>query len=202
MASSAAIASGAFVLLGLLGAPSEPEPASFYFRPADHPALGVSFELEAPLGKIEARAEAVEGELHVEAGRAKGRVRVRVDGIRTGIEGRDRDLRKPGWLDARRWPYIGFVFEDVPTPPGLLDGGVHEVEVAGRLILHGVEQRRTVRMRVQLDVKEGVLVCEGEFPVRLEDHRLRRSDSAAKSLIGLRVGEVATVKLRLRGRRG
>lgn len=187
---------------GAAGAPPAPSAEVFVFRPADHREAGVGFELDAPLGRIEARAEVVEGELRIEGGRARGRIRVRVDGLRTGIEARDRDLRKPGWLDARRWPFVGFVFDDVEVPRGLLDGAERTVEVRGRFFLRGLERWRSVEMRVRLDPEDGTLRCEGELDVPLAEHAVPRTDSSAKALIGLRVGEVARVKLRLRGRRG
>lgn len=174
----------------------------FLLRPADQREGGVRFELDAPLAPIQARAEVVEGELRLAAGRADGRVRVRVDSLRTGLEGRDRDLRKPAWLDARRWPFIGFVFQGVELPAALGNGETHELRVPGRFILHGVEQQRAVTLRVRFDPEAATLLCEGEFEVRLAEHRISRTDSSAKALIGLRVGEVATVKLRLLARRG
>jgi transcription elongation GreA/GreB family factor len=57
-------------------------------------------------------------------------------------------------------------------------------------------------MSVRFDPKEGLLHCVGSFEVKLEHHQIQRSDSSAKKMIGLSVGEVATVKLRLVGRRG
>ena len=58
-----------------------------------------------------------------------------------------------------------------------------------------------VEIRMRFDSATRILHCEGTFPVRLSDHRIQRTDSAAKAMIGLEVGEVATVKLALRGRR-
>lgn len=175
---------------------------TFVFRAADHQKDGVSFELDAPFAAIKAQAPGLEGELQIEDGRAKGRFRVRVDQIKTGIEGRDRDLQKPGWLDARRWPHIGFVFEGLEVPKEIMDGASHVLHVEGRLILHGIERVQPVELSVRYDEKEGRLHCEGSFAVRLEAHRIKQSDSSAKKLIGLSVGEVAKVRLRLVGRRG
>ncbi len=190
-----------FLCLTVLSVPPPEAADRFVFRPADHLDAGVRFELDAPLGRIEAKAPALEGEMVLRGGRAKGRFRVRVDRIQTGNEGRDRDLEKPGWLDARRFMFIGFTFEDVVTPPDLLAGGSHEVTVRGRFILRGVERPLGVKMQVRFDQATQILHCAGTFSVRLAEHRIQRSDSAVKAMIGLEVGEVATVKLVLQGRR-
>ena len=165
-----------------------------------------SFVLDAPFESIHAVANGVEGTATIDGRRrtADGQFRVRVDSIRTGNDTRDEHLQNDKWLDAKRWPHVEFSFTNLKLPASYKNGKTHRLKARGELYLHGVRRKATVPVSVryfagsEMTKKRlpGNLVrIKSDFDIRLEDYGVAQSDSFAKSLIGLKVGEVAEVKL-------
>ena len=98
---------------------------------------------------VRGRFEQVAGELIIPNGDlsvASLRLDVEAGSIRTGIGLRDRHLRGPDFLDARRFPIIRFRSLRMERVNGA-------IEVAGHLTLRGTE--REIAARVPLGIPEG-----------------------------------------------
>lgn len=162
-------------------------------------------ELDAPIENIQAIANGIEGSVTVDGDRASGVFKVRVDSIKTGNDSRDGHLQNDKWLDAKKWPYLELSFKDVALQPGFKDGKTSQVVKAkGEFNVHGV--KKTQEVEVKLDyMKEsevtknrapGNLVrVRSDFEIKLSDYNVATSDSGVKKLIGLKVGEIAQVRI-------
>lgn len=162
-------------------------------------------ELDAPIENIQAIANGIEGTVTVNGDKASGVFKVRVDSIKTGNDTRDEHLQNDKWLDAKKWPYLELSFKDVALQPGFKDSKTSQtVKAKGEFNVHGV--KKTQEIEVKLDyMKEseitknrapGNLVrVRSDFEIKLADYNVATADSGVKKLIGLKVGEVAAVRI-------
>ena len=131
----------------------------------------VMFEASFPLGDFTGITGELRGEFqadpqNVGAG-IRGTVTVDPASLRTGIEGRDRDLRKT--LEVDRHPEIRFTVQEVrPSFPSLAERTDTQLTITGALLIHGVERSITLRGRAQL--RDGQDWVSGEGFLRMTDY--------------------------------
>lgn len=163
------------------------------------------FVSSAPLEEFEGTADGIEGSFvldpqNLEA--ARGRIRVAVASMRTGIARRDEHLRSPEWLDAERYPYIEFDLQglrQVRITERTAGRVVLQAVAVGDFSLHGVRkpmelpivmtyvpESEQTRQRAPGDLVQ----VQSEFTISLRDFDIR----GRQGVIGSRVGEVIRVK--------
>lgn len=164
----------------------------------------VALELDAPVESIQGVANAVEGSATIDANKATGTFKVRVDSIKTGNDTRDGHLQNDKWLDAKKWPYIELSFKDLALPATFKDGKPVTVKAKGEMSLHGVKRTEELDVKIEY-MKESEITknrlpgnlirVRSTFEIKLADYNVAQADSAVKKLIGLKVGEVAVIKV-------
>ncbi len=163
------------------------------------------FVSSAPLEEFEGTADGIEGSFvldpqNLEA--TRGRIRVAVASMRTGIARRDEHLRSPEWLDAERYPYIEFELQglrQVRITERTAGRVVLQAVAVGDFSLHGVRkpmelpivmtyvpESEQTRQRAPGDLVQ----VQSEFTISLRDFDIR----GRQGIIGSRVGEVIRVK--------
>ncbi len=163
------------------------------------------FVSSAPLEEFEGTADGIEGSFvldpqNLEA--TRGRIRVTVASMRTGIARRDEHLRSPEWLDAERYPYIEFDLQglrQVRITERTAGRVVLQAVAVGDFSLHGVRkpmelpivmtyvpESEQTRQRAPGDLVQ----VQSEFTISLRDFDIR----GRQGVIGSRVGEVIRVK--------
>jgi polyisoprenoid-binding protein YceI len=163
------------------------------------------FVSSAPLEEFEGTADGIEGSFvldpqNLEA--TRGRIRVAVASMRTGITRRDEHLRSPEWLDAERYPYIEFELQglrQVRITERTAGRVVLQAVAVGDFSLHGVRkpmelpivmtyvpESEQTRQRAPGDLVQ----VQSEFTISLRDFDIR----GRQGVIGSRVGEVIRVK--------
>jgi polyisoprenoid-binding protein YceI len=163
------------------------------------------FVSSAPLEEFEGTADGIEGSFvldpqNLEA--TRGRIRVAVASMRTGIARRDEHLRSPEWLDAERYPYIEFDLQglrQVRITERTAGRVVLQAVAVGDFSLHGVRkpmelpivmtyvpESEQTRQRAPGDLVQ----VQSEFTISLRDFNIR----GRQGVIGSRVGEVIRVK--------
>lgn len=120
------------------------EPVTYHFGVAPQ-NTNVTFESETDFETILGSTRALSGEVAVdfEAGKARARLEVPVDSLRTGIDLRDEHLRSRKWLDARKHPAISFT----STSARRLDD--ERWEVTGTFSMHGQSKEVTTVANVR-----------------------------------------------------
>ena len=92
----------------------------------------------------------------------------------------------------------------MPLPADFKAGKPISVTATGDFHVHGVKKTRPVTVKLQYfpqsDLTKnrlpGNLVrIKSDFDVKLAEHNIAQSDSGVKSLIGLKVGEIAKVSI-------
>jgi polyisoprenoid-binding protein YceI len=164
----------------------------------------VAIELDAPVESIQGVANAVEGSATIDNNKTSGTFKVRVDSIKTGNDTRDGHLQNDKWLDAAKWPFIELSFKDIVLPATFKDGKPVTVKAKGEMFLHGVKKSEDLEVKIEY-MKESEITknrlpgnlirVRGTFDIKLSDYNIATSDSAVKKLIGLKVGEVAVIKI-------
>lgn len=164
----------------------------------------VAMTLDAPFESIHGVANGVEGKATIAKNKASGQFKVRVDSIKTGNDTRDGHLQNDKWLDAKKNPFIEFSFKDLELPAAFLKGEPVTVKTTGDFTIHGVTKSQPVEVTIQRFAESdmtkkrlpGNLVrVKSKLQIKLPDYGVAQSDSAAKSLIGLKVGETADISI-------
>ncbi len=164
----------------------------------------VALLLDAPFESIRGVANGVEGHVKLENDVASGRFRVRVDSIKTGNTTRDQHLTEENWMNAKKWPYVIFSFENIALPKDFKNGKEHKVTADGSFSIHGVRKTQSITLRLRY-LKESELTkkrllgnlvrVRADFKLRLADYNIAQSDSKLKALVGLKVGETAELNI-------
>jgi len=113
----------------------------------------VSFEATFPFGDFSGHTQDVGGEFRLDPSDLRqpvsGLLRVNSAALRTGVDGRDRDMWKA--LDVKRYPEIRFVLQGVePSFPSVSDRADVLVTIRGGLLIRGVERSVTFASRARL----------------------------------------------------
>lgn len=130
----------------------------------------VRFEASYPLGDFSGTTEDVTGELRLDSANVSqgvsGSVTVNPARLRTGSDGRDRDLRRT--LETDRYPEIRFRVEEVLASfPALAERTDVTLKISGVMLIRGVERAMTWTGRARIE--EGKLWVRGESELKLTD---------------------------------
>ncbi len=130
----------------------------------------VSFQAHYPFGDFTGQGEDLSGEFKADSSDLRqgvsGTLRVAVKGLRTGVNGRDQDMRRA--LEAERFPDMRFAIESVePSFPSITDRTDVLLTIKGSLLIRDVERPMTVLGRVR--VRDGRLWVRGEATLRMTD---------------------------------
>lgn len=184
---------------------------SFLFCPFSTPAAGsvyrfgdqhgknqVMFFSEAPIENIEGEAAGLNGMLYFDpkAMYLSGYLSVTVNTMRTGLAMRDNHMRSEEWLNAAKYPTIGFKL--LPLEKGSFHKdkeNVWSIKAKGIFSLKG--KQKEVVAPVLLTLSNERLVTAGQFLVNLAEFGI--TGPTAMNFIGARVGENVRVKLNLIG---
>lgn len=130
----------------------------------------VRFEASYPLGDFSGTTEDVAGELRLDPANVShgvsGSVTVNPARLRTGSDGRDRDLRR--MLETERYPEIRFRVEEVLASfPALAERTDVTLKISGVMLIRGVERAMAWTGRARIE--EGKLWVRGESELKLTD---------------------------------
>ena len=128
------------------------------------------FEARYPLGDFVGATEKVTGEFRINPDNVtrgvSGSVTVNPADLKTGIEWRDRDLRKA--LETEKYPEIRFTVEEVQASfPSLAERADIAVTIKGVMVIRRVERPMTWTGRARID--EGKLWVRGEAELKMTD---------------------------------
>lgn len=156
-----------------------------------------TFRSEAPLETINGVSNGVTGTLRFDPSNlaaTRGRIVMRVDTLRTGIELRDEHLHGSEWLDARRHPEAVFEITGVSGATTLASGREVTMQVRGRFTLKGQTKDVTAEARVRWDGSN--LRGRARFSIRLSDYNITINEAVRLKVsnevqvtVDLRVGE-------------
>lgn len=136
----------------------------------------VSFDASFPPSDFSGYCRDVSGEFEADASDLSrgvtGRLTVKVAGLSTGNEGRDKEMWKA--LAAHRHPTMYFVIQTVEAPsfpPGVAEYPDTLLTIQGRLSIAGVERVKRFSGRVRL--KQGRLWVRGESRFKMSDFGIK-----------------------------
>ena len=130
----------------------------------------VAFTAGFTLGDFRGRTESLTGQFTADPSDLRqgttGVLLVTVRGLRTGVEGRDRDLYTA--LDAERFPEMRFTVEQVEASfHSVTDKTDVLLTINGRMLIRDIERPMTFLGRVRL--RDDRLWARGEARLRLSD---------------------------------
>jgi polyisoprenoid-binding protein YceI len=130
----------------------------------------VSFDASFPLGDFVGRAEDVAGEFWGDPTDLRlgvtGALRVKATALRTGVDGRDRDMWRA--ISAERYPEIRFTVQRVdPSFPSATDRSDVLLTISGLMQVHGVERAMVFPGRVRF--RDDRLWVRGETRLNMRD---------------------------------
>jgi polyisoprenoid-binding protein YceI len=130
----------------------------------------VSFDASFRLGDFSGHTDDVSGEFQIDTADVRqgvaGVLRVNPATLRTGVEGRDRDLRKV--MEVERYPEIRFTIDHVESSfPSVTDRSDILLTIDGVMMIHGVEHRMTFPGRAR--VQDARLWVRGENRLKMTD---------------------------------
>jgi polyisoprenoid-binding protein YceI len=139
------------------------------WSPAPEASL-VAFDARFTLGDFSGEAHSVQGELTLDAVDLRkpvaGTLRVPVAALRTGVAGRDADLRR--LLEADRHPELSYRVEGVEASfPQIADKTDVLLTIKGVLTVRG--QARPVSFLGRVRARDGRLWVRGESQVKMSD---------------------------------
>jgi polyisoprenoid-binding protein YceI len=134
----------------------------------------VSFDASFAFGDFSGRTEEVVGEFTADPSDLRqgisGALRVNAASLRTGVQGRDRDMWRT--LAAARDPEIRFTVRRVEVSfPSITDRSDVLLTITGVMRIHGVERPMLFPGRVRL--RDGQLWVRGESPLKMSDFAIK-----------------------------
>lgn len=128
----------------------------------------VTFEAKYPLGDFSGATDRVKGEVRLNSDNVPegiaGTVTVDPATLGTGIEARDRDLRKA--LETDRYPELTFTVESVQASfPSLAERADITLTITGVMLIRGVKRPMTWTARARTEEK--TLWVRGEAELRM-----------------------------------
>jgi polyisoprenoid-binding protein YceI len=155
------------LLLALVRPPAQAEPYPWVPVPGKSQ---VSFDATFPLGDFTGRTEALEGEFRADIADlgkgVTGFLRFSPATLRTGIEGRDRDMREA--LQVDRHPEVRFTAQAVQSSfPSVAEGADVILTIRGPMLIRGVERPTSFSARARL--RGDRVWVRGESTLRMSD---------------------------------
>ncbi len=179
------------ILAGLLAVASA---ASAQARELPVTRARVTFRSEAQLETINGVSNTATGSVRVDPANlagARGRIVLPVASLRTGIDLRDEHLRGPEWLDAGNHPEISFEITGVTGATALPVDQDVELQVRGRLTLHGQTREVNAEARVRWDGSS--MRIRARFSVRLSDFGVQINE-AVRLKVASEIGLVVDLR--------
>jgi polyisoprenoid-binding protein YceI len=180
--------------VGILGGVQASSRAKMVVEPND-PESRVQFVSDAPLEKITGVGHALTGDIELDptaVSATKGKLELEVASIRTNIDLRDEHLRGPAWLDAAKYPKIKFEIKKVSGAATLVPNQPTELEIQGKLSMHGVSRDELAKATVRWIPGEGVRV-QAQFKVNLTHYKV-----SVPALVRLKVSDEIGLNVILR----
>jgi polyisoprenoid-binding protein YceI len=179
--------------LGIIGGVQASSRTKMVVEPND-PESRVQFVSDAPLEKITGVGHAVTGDVELDPSAVqatKGKLELEVASIRTNIDLRDEHLRSPSWLDAAKYPKIKFEIKKVSGATVLVPNHAAELEILGKLSMHGVTRDEAARATVRWIPGEAVRV-QAQFKVNLTNYKI-----SVPALVRLKVSDEIALNVQL-----
>jgi polyisoprenoid-binding protein YceI len=180
--------------LGIIGGVQASSRAKMVVERND-PESRVQFVSDAPLEKITGVGHSVTGDIELDPSAVqatKGKIELEVASIRTNIDLRDEHLRGPAWLDAAKYPKIKFEIKKVSGVGALLPNQAAELEILGKVTMHGVTRDEPAKATVRWIPGEAVRV-QAQFKVNLTNYKI-----AVPALVRLKVSDEIALNVQLR----
>ena len=130
----------------------------------------VMFEARYPLGDFTGTTAKVAGEFRINPDNVTqditGSVTITPSDLKTGLDGRDRDLKKA--LETDTYREIRFRVQEVRTSfPSLAERADITLQINGVMLIRGVERAITWTGRARIE--EGMIWARGEAELRMTD---------------------------------
>ena len=127
----------------------------------------IQFKSEAPLELIEAHSAKLKGVINAaEQTFAFSVPNNTFEGFNSALQ---REHFNENYMESAKFPNSSFSGKIIETTDFSVDG-TYNVRAKGKLLVHGVEQERIIK--VTLQVKKGVISVVSNFTVPLADHNL------------------------------
>jgi polyisoprenoid-binding protein YceI len=155
----------------------------------------VQFVSDAPLEKITGVGHAVTGDVELDPAAVeatKGKLELAVSSIKTNIALRDEHLQGPDWLDAAKYPKIKFEIKKVTGATSLTPNQSVDLQIQGKVTMHGVTRDETATAKVRWNPAEGVKVV-AQFKVNLTNYKV-----SVPSLVRLKVSDEIALNVMLK----
>jgi polyisoprenoid-binding protein YceI len=155
----------------------------------------IQFVSDAPLEKITGVGHAVTGDVELDpaaVAATKGTVELAVASIKTNVDLRDEHLRGPDWLDAAKYPKIKFEIKKVSGPATLTPNQPVDLQIQGKVSMHGVTRDETATAKVRWNPSEGAKVT-ATFKVNLTNYKI-----SVPSLVRLKVSDEISLNVMLK----
>lgn len=198
------------LVLSILGTASIAYAVARDFAITNQGGSRIQFVSDATLETITGVTSNVSGAIHIDPANvagATGRIAVRTDSIRTGIDLRDEHLRSDTWLNAGRFPEIVFQLTRIEGATTLAPNQTVNATVHGHFTLHGVT--RDVSARAQLryvpvtdemrtaHISGDTVRVQASFQVRMTDFGI-----SIPAIVQLKVSNEIEVNVTLRATAG
>ena len=159
------------LLLLFSTSPLRAEPKTYMVVPEKSQVM---FEASFPLGDFTGITQELRGEFQADPQNLgegiRGTVTVNPASLKTGNEGRDRDLQKT--LGVERYPEIRFSVQEIRTSfPSLAERTDTHLTITGGLLIHGLE--RPIRLRGRAQLRDGQVWVRGEGVLRMTDYGIK-----------------------------
>ncbi len=174
----------------------------------------VTFSSTAPLEDFTGTTNDIVGALTFDPTKpergVRGRLRVSVRSMDTGIPLRNEHMRSSQWLDAAKYPHIDFAIKSTGNVRLVKKGDgfrTYAMTIRGGLTLHGVTRAMQVEARItHLTASEktrsrlpgDLLAGRVKFSVRLANFGIR----GMKGVVGSKVGETIDISVSIVGNTG
>jgi len=141
-----------------------------------------TFESNAPLEDIigvSNNLEAVAMINPADLSMAKGKVKVNLNDLKTGIDLRDEHLRSEMWLNTEKYPDATFMLKIISGASSLADGKKTEVQLHGTFTTHGVSKDIVAPAeltyfkeseKTKAKIAGNLLKVKAEFEIKLSDY--------------------------------
>ena len=146
----------------------------------------VKFFSDAPLEKIQASSTKLKGLLLTNERTFAFTVDVNTfNGFNGSIQ---REHFNENYMESDTYPrasFSGKIVEDI----NFLKDGMYELRAKGKLIIHGIEKERTIK--IQMETKNGRINVSSKFNVLLEDHNI-----SIPSIVNQKIAEEVFVEVK------
>jgi len=126
-----------------------------------------TFFSEAPLENIEAKSDQGVSALNTNTGEVYFKVRIRSFQFRKGLM---QEHFNENYMESDKYPYAEFK-GNIKETFDYKKMGVYPIMINGVLNIHNVSKEYTVK--ATLEIKDGVIVGQSVFNVRVADHKIK-----------------------------